>query len=110
MGPAYQKLLHSVLSSESLCLRFWKSLIELSTSKNQTILNNLVYNLPGILSLTFPLHKIDSMCDVYVELLYHPQSNKIVLGGYFHEMAKMFPSKWGELKEVAYWMFGELTE
>jgi hypothetical protein len=58
MGQAYQKLLHVVLRSEHLSVRFWKSLIELSQSKHEQLLHNLVYNLPGLLLLSAPLYKV----------------------------------------------------
>lgn len=110
MGEAYQKLLNIILKNETNCIRFWKSLIELSQSKNQRILNNLIYNLPGILILAAPLHRVDPICDIYIELFYEPLTDKLLLASYFHEMVKLFPSKWAELKEVAFWMFQELFE
>lgn len=58
LGQTYQKLLNCILGNETLCLRFWKSLIELSLSKNEKVINNLVYNLPGILVLSAPHYKV----------------------------------------------------
>lgn len=84
LGEAYQKLLNCILGNESLCLRFWKSLIELSLSKHEKVINNLVYNLPGILILSASHYKVEALCDVYIELFYQPTSNKILLAGYFH--------------------------
>lgn len=34
MGEAYQKLQNVILRSEAHCVKFWKSLVELSQSKN----------------------------------------------------------------------------
>ena len=84
MGDSYQKLQHVILRSETHCIRFWKSLVELSQSKNERILNNLIYNLPGILSLASPYHKVDPLCDIYIDLFYNAKSNKVVLSSYFH--------------------------
>jgi hypothetical protein len=64
----------------------------------------MVYNLPGILILAAPYHRVDPLCDLFVELFYNPKVNKIVLAAYFHEMVRLFPSKWGELKDLVYWM------
>ncbi len=66
LGEAYEKLLHIILRSEHNCIRFWKSLVELSQSKSERVLNNLAYNLPGILALSAPLYRVDPLCDVYV--------------------------------------------
>jgi hypothetical protein len=65
-------------------VRFWRSLIELSQSKNDKIINHLAYNLPGVLALTAPVLKVDAMCEVYIELFYQTHSNKILLASYFH--------------------------
>ena len=54
----------------------------------------MVYNLPGILILAVPFHRVDPLCDLFVELFYYPKVNKFVLAAYFHEMVKLFPSKW----------------
>ena len=64
----------------------------------------MVYNLPGILSLAAPFHRVDPLCDIFVELFYNPKANKLLLTSYFHEMAKLFPAKWNELKDLFYWM------
>lgn len=66
MGEAYEKLLNIILKNENNCIRFWKSLIEISQSKNERVINNLAYNLPGILVLSSQLYKVDPICDVYV--------------------------------------------
>jgi hypothetical protein len=108
MGEAYEKLLNIILKNESNCIRFWKSLIELSQSKNERVINNLAYNLPGILLLSSHLYKVDPVCDVYIELFYQPLTNKLLLASYFHEIAKLFPSKSHDLKELVYWMLNEL--
>ena len=92
------------------CVRFWRSLVELSQSKNENILNNMVYNLPGILMLAAPYHKVDPLCDIYIDLFYNSKSNKLVLASSFHEMVKLFSSKWSDLKELFYWMLNELLE
>ena len=110
MGESYQKLLHIILKTEQMCMRFWKSLVELAQSKNETIVRHLSYNLPGILKLSAPLYKVDALCDVYVELFYQSVSDKLLLASYFHEIARLFPKKSTELKELVYWMFGELFE
>jgi len=93
MGEVYQKLLNVILKNEDNCVKFWKSLIEVSQSKNEKILNNFIYNLPGILILSAPLYKVDPICDIYVELFYEAASNKLLLASYFHEMVRLFPSK-----------------
>ena len=110
MGEAYQKLQAVILRSEGLCVRFWKSLVELSQSRNEKILNNLVYNLPGILTLAAPYHRVDPLCDIYIELFYHPLADKLRLASYFGVMVRLFPSKGGELKDLLSWMLGELLE
>lgn len=58
--------------------------------------------------ISSPIYKVDPICEVYMELFYQPLSNKALLSSYFHEIAKMFPSKSNDLKEVVYWMFNEL--
>lgn len=98
MGEAYQKLQQAILRNENHCLRFWKSLVELSQTKNDKILNNMVFNLPGILILAAPYHKVDPLCDIFIDLFYNPKSDKLVLASYFHEMVKLFPSKWTDLR------------
>ena len=37
-------------------------MIEVAESKNEKILNNFIYNLPGILFLTKKYHRVDSLC------------------------------------------------
>jgi hypothetical protein len=66
MGESYEKLLNIILKNENNCIRFWKSLIEISQSKNERVINNLAYNLPGILLLSSSLYKVDPVCDVYI--------------------------------------------
>jgi hypothetical protein len=110
LGEAYEKLLHIILRSEHNCVRFWKSLVELSQSKHERVLNNLAYSLPGVLTLSAPLYRVDPLCDVYVELFYQPLANKLLLASYFHELARLFPSKAAELRDLLYWVFGELFE
>jgi len=104
MGETYQKLQHVLLKNEPHCIRFWKSLVELSQSKDEKVLNNLIYNLPGILTLASTYHRVDPICDIYIDLFYNPKSNKITLASYFHEMVRLFPSKWVELRDLLYWM------
>lgn len=70
----------------------------------------MAYNLPGILLLSSSLYKVDPVCDVYVELFYQPVTNKLLLSSYFQEIARLFPNKFNDLKEVVYWMFNELFE
>jgi hypothetical protein len=84
--------------------------VELSQSKSERILNNLAYNLPGVLALSAPLYRVDPLCDVYAELFYQPLANKLLLASYFHEVAKLFPAKAADLRDLLYWMFGELFE
>jgi len=40
--------------------------IELSQSKNDKILNNLIYNLPGILMLSNSIYKVEPICEIYI--------------------------------------------
>ncbi len=68
----------------------------------------MVYNLPGILILAAPYHRVDPLCDIFIELFYNPRTNKMVLASYFHEMVKLFPSKKLDLRELFYWMMSEL--
>ncbi len=70
----------------------------------------MIFNLPGILLLAAPYHKVDPLCDIYIDLFYNPKSNKLTLASCFHEMVKLFPSKWHDLKELFYWMVGQLLE
>jgi len=58
--------------------------------------------------LSAPLHKVDPICDVYIHLFYEAESDKLLLASYFHQMVKLFPSKYHELREVVDWMFNEL--
>ena len=44
----------------------------------------MIYNLPGILTLASPFHKVDPICDIYIDLFYNPKSDKMVLASYFH--------------------------
>lgn len=62
MGEIYEKLQGIILKSEVHCLKFWKSLIEVAESKNEKILNNFIYNLPGILLLSKKFHRVDAVC------------------------------------------------
>ena len=110
MGSTYEKLLAVIMRKEEYCLAFWKAVVELSQNKNETILNNFIYSLPGILTLAAPLHKVDPLCDVYVELFYSPIANKLTLASYYHEMAQLFPSKADPLKDLLYGMLNELFE
>ena len=66
--------------------------------------------MPGILTLSAPLYRVDPLCDIYVELFYQPLANKLLLASYFHEVAKLFPSKAVDLRDLLYWMMGELFE
>ena len=50
---------------------------------------------------------VDSLCDVYVELFFHPDSDTLLLVSYFHEMVKMFPSKYKALREIIYNLLNE---
>ena len=61
-------------------------------------MNNLIYNLYGILKISAPYHKVDPLCDIYISLFYSSISNKLLLASYYHEMAILFKSKSGELK------------
>jgi hypothetical protein len=70
----------------------------------------MIYSIPGILLLASPHHRVDPLCDIYCELYYNPKTNKLLLAGYFHEMVKLFPTKWGDLKDLVYWMLSELLE
>ena len=99
-----------ILRNEVYCLRFWRSLIELSQSKNEKILNLMAFNLPGVLTLAAPYHRVDPLCDIYIDLFYNSKSNKILLTSYFHEMVALFPSKGKDLKELFFWMLQELLE
>lgn len=108
MGPTYEKLLGVIMRKEEHCMAFWRAVVELSQSRNEAILNNLVYNLPGILSLAAPMHRVDPLCDIYAELFYSPIANKLTLASYYHIMAQLFPSKADNLKELLYWMMNEL--
>lgn len=64
----------------------------------------MVYNLPGILILAAPYHKVDPICDIFIDLFYNPKSDKLVLASYYYEMVNLFPSKWADLRELFYWM------
>jgi hypothetical protein len=108
MGEVYQKLQGVILQSEANCTRFWKSLIELAQTRNEKLLNSLLYNLYGILVLAAPHHRVDPLCDLYLALFYSPLSDKLLLASYFHRMANLFPAKAGELREVFMWMLGEV--
>lgn len=110
MGTTFQKLQNIILKNETQCLRFWKSFIEIAESKNEQIINNFIYNLPGILLLSKKYHRVDPLCDVYAELFYHSQSDTFMLVSYFHEMAKMFPSKKNILRETVFSFFSEVFE
>ena len=70
----------------------------------------MVYNLPGILILAAPYHRVDPLCDIFIDLFYNPKTNKTVLASCFHEMVKLFPSKGSDLKDLFYWMLNELLE
>ena len=70
----------------------------------------MAFNLPGVLSLATPFHRVDPLCDVYIDLFYNPKSNKTLLASYFHEMVDLFQSKSRDLKELFYWMLQELLE
>lgn len=82
-----------ILKSDVNCIRFWKSVVELAQSKDERILQNLVYNLPGILSLASFNYSVDPICDVYVEMFYDSNIEKMTLAAYFHEMVRIFPKK-----------------
>jgi hypothetical protein len=43
-----------------------------------------------------------------VSLFYSPLADKMLLASYFHRMAKLFPNKAAELREVLAWMLGEV--
>jgi hypothetical protein len=72
------------------------------------LLNGLLYNLYGILSLAAPHHKVDPLCDVYIALFYSPLTDKALLAACFHRMALLFPNKTTDLREVLMWMLGEV--
>ena len=69
------------------------------------MLNNLAYNLPGVLALSSPLYRVDPLCDVYIELFYQPATNKLLLASYFHEVARLFTAKAAYLRDLLYWIF-----
>lgn len=110
MGEAYEKLINIIMKSESNCTRFWRSLVELAQCRNERIINNLIYNLPGILLLSSKFHKTDPLVEVYCELFYEPLANKVTLMSFFHELVFLYPHKRNELKEVVYWVMGELFD
>lgn len=64
----------------------------------------MAFNLPGILALAAPYHRVDPLCDIYIDLFYNPRSDKLLLASYFHEMVRLFPSKWADLRELFFWM------
>lgn len=70
----------------------------------------MIYNLPGILLLSSKFHSTEPLVDVYCELFYEPLVNKITLMSYFHEIAFLYPQKKESLKELVYWIFGELFD
>ena len=98
MGETYQKLQNIILKSESNSIRFWKSFIEVAQTKNEKIINNFIFNLPGILQISKKNYRVDALCEVYAELFFHPDSDTLLLVSYLHEMVKMFPSKHGLLR------------
>ena len=59
-------------------------MIEVAESKNEKILNNFIFNLPGILLLTKKYHRVDSLCEVYAELFFNPDADTLLLVSYFH--------------------------
>lgn len=44
--------------------------MELSQSKNSAVLNNFLYNLPGILKLSKTYYNIEPISEVYIGLFY----------------------------------------
>jgi|JI6StandDraft_1071083.scaffolds.fasta_scaffold24285_4 hypothetical protein len=73
-------------------------MIELSQSKNPTILNNFVYNLPGILVLSKPRYNVEPISEIYIELFYDNLASKFQLAACFHIMVEVFPGKRQEFK------------
>ena len=65
MGETYQKLEQSIIKAEASCAKFWNALIEVASSKNEKIVNNLIYNLPGILLLSKRYMRVDPVCQIY---------------------------------------------
>ena len=98
MGEIFQKLQGIIFNNQNNCIRFWKSFIEISTTKNQKILGNYLYNFCGILSLSIQFIKLDPICDLYINFFYSPTSDKLLLVSYFHEMIRLFPQKVPEFK------------
>lgn len=60
------QLQDAILQNEETCLRFWQTMIELSQNKNPTILNNFVFNLPGILVLSKPRYNVEPISEIYI--------------------------------------------
>lgn len=110
MGETYHKLQGIILKSEHNCIKLWKSLIEVAESKNEKILNNFIFNLPGILLLAKNHHRVDPLCEVYTELFFNPDADSLLLASYFHEIAQMFPSRRRLLRDTAYNLFQEIFE
>ena len=50
--------------------------MELSQSKNPVILNNFLYNLPGILKLSKSFYNIEPISEVYIGLFYENVASK----------------------------------
>jgi hypothetical protein len=73
-------------------------MIELSQSKNPIILNNFVFNLPGILVLSKPRYNIEPISEIYIELFYDNLASKFQLAACFHVMIDVFPSKKADFK------------
>ena len=108
MGETFQKLQNIIMKNETHCVKFWKSFVEVAHNKNKKIINNFIYNLPGVLFLSRRHLLLDSLCDVYVELFFHPDSDTLLLVSYFHEMVRMFPSKYKALREIIYNLLNEV--
>lgn len=84
MGEIFQKLQGIIFNNENNCTRFWKSFIELSTTKNEKILNNYLYNFCGILLLSAQYMKLDPICELYINFFYSSSTDKLLLVSYFH--------------------------
>lgn len=52
------QLQDSIRMKEEVNVSFWESLMELSQSKNSNIINNFLFNLPGILTLSKSYYNI----------------------------------------------------
>jgi hypothetical protein len=84
MGEIFQKLQGIIFNNENNSIKFWKSFIEISTTKNEKVMNNYLYNFCGTLCLSAQFIKLDPICELYINLFYSSLSDKLILVSYLH--------------------------